>query len=148
MIDGVVSVECAPLARTLAPRSRSHLPSSASSSLLRPAPSRTDPRRQSAFSPCCDAQSMTGVGQSRHIERAPDISGFPFTPDVSLRRNEPPVRAKRRYMQRSKDRCYSITSSAMETSVGGTSTPIARAVARLMMSSNRAHSAGNEPWSR
>src|SRR5262249_49383915 len=32
---------------------------------------------------------------------------------------------------------HSITSSAMESSVGGTSTPIARAVARLMMNSNR-----------
>jgi hypothetical protein len=35
--------------------------------------------------------------------------------------------------QRSKIRAYSITSSAMESSVGGISTPIARAVARLMM---------------
>src|SRR5215471_5489253 len=32
---------------------------------------------------------------------------------------------------------HSITSSAMESSVGGTSTAIARAVARLMMNSNR-----------
>jgi hypothetical protein len=36
---------------------------------------------------------------------------------------------------RGNKKAYSITSSAMESSVGGTSTPIARAVARLMMNS-------------
>jgi hypothetical protein len=33
-------------------------------------------------------------------------------------------------------RCYSITSSEMESSVAGTSTPIARAVAKLMTNSD------------
>jgi hypothetical protein len=48
-------------------------------------------------------------------------------------------------MHRSKMHRYSITSSAVASSVGGTVTPIARAVARLMMSSNLVARATERP---
>lgn len=35
---------------------------------------------------------MAGAGHERHFERAPSTSDLPLTPDVSLHRNELPVR--------------------------------------------------------
>ena len=53
-----------------------------------------------------------------------------------MRHSETTLSAKSRLMHRSKRRGYSITSSAMESNVGGTVRPSVFAVLRLITSSN------------
>jgi hypothetical protein len=47
---------------------------------------------------------MSAWGQARHFERAPATFGLPLTPDVSLRRNEPPVWANGRQLRAARHR--------------------------------------------
>jgi hypothetical protein len=118
------------------------------------------------FPPCCCQPAMrctahpgSAVGHFRQIDPLPTLSASPLRSDRV--RTFAPQRidavcvsssggkfVTRRFqtfatksatsglMQRSKRRCYSITSSARASSIGGTSRPSALAVLRLMTRSN------------
>ena len=68
--------------------------------------------------------------------RSCNISALPPRADVGADIVEPPVSARTRHMQRSKDRRYSITSAASESKLSEILTPSSFAVLRLITSSN------------
>jgi hypothetical protein len=79
---------------------------------------------------------MSGSGQERRIGAVRNISALPPRADGGADIVEPPVSARNGLMHRSKRRAYSITSSAVESRVGGTVRPSILAVWVSMISSS------------
>jgi hypothetical protein len=76
------------------------------------------------------------ITSHRHASNARGMSAMPPRATKSVHRSDPPLRANRRHMHRSKDSRYSITSSAVASSLSGTARPSIRAVEALMTNSN------------
>src|SRR6266478_9418754 len=96
------------------------------------------PRQEAAalqyFDPAYDR--FGSISTDRYAARGRGMSASPPIATKSVRRNERSRCARKRHMHRSKRHHYSITSSAMASTLGGTSRPSAFAVLRLMTSSN------------
>ena len=76
------------------------------------------------------------IASDRHARDAPPMSAMDPIATELWHRSETSLRAITGHMHRSKKTLYSITSSARASSVGGISRPMARAVGRLITSSN------------